>query len=423
MQSQPTTISFRAIIVYMLAALFLLYEMALQVSPSIMTTELMRDLHIDAAGLGLMAGFYFYSYTAMQIPAGLLYDRYSCRWIITLSTGICVLGALFFGLSETANFAAAGRFFMGIGSAFAFIGVLVVAGRWFPLYCFAFLVGMAQFLAAIGAGGEVVLASTVSHIGWRDTIFAMVGLGTILMLFIFVIVRDYPKGSQSQDKRSTHYSLLASLGLVVKSSQTWWIALYAFAGWAPIAAFGSLWGVPFLMEAYGYDKHQAAVATGMIWLGLAIAAPILGGLSNWLGRRCILLNTCALVGFISALVAIYVSDLPYWLLCAAMLGFGFATAGQILSFALVKDNNRPEVTATAIGVNNMAVVAGGALFQPLIGLLLKLNWQGAYQDYVPTYLVANYRVALCVVPICFLVALLAGRCFIEETYCKPRFEQ
>ncbi len=422
MNNNSVSISARGVIVYILAALFLLYEMALQVSPSVMTSELMRDLNVDAGGLGLMAGFYFYSYTLMQITAGMLYDRFSCRWMMAFGISVCVLGALFFGMSQTAMLAAAGRFAMGIGSAFAFIGVLVVAGRWFPLYCFAFLVGVAQFLAALGAGGEVLLATTVAKFGWRETIEVMVLMGAVLGMFIVLVVRDYPKSYQPvQTLKKQTYGLGQSLGFVVRSSQTWWVALYAFAGWAPIAAFGSLWGVPYLIAQYAMSKQDAALACGMIWLGLAIAAPVLGGLSNWLGRRCILLNTCAVVGFVSAMAVIYVPNLPYWLLCIFMLGFGFATAGQILTFALVKDNNRAEVTATAIGVNNMAVVAGGALFQPLIGLLLRMNWQGGMAEGVPTYVPASYQLALCVVPICFLLAWLTSRCFIDETYCKSRY--
>ena len=92
-------------IVYALAAAFLCYEMALQVSPSIMTSQLMRDLHIDAAGLGLMSGFYFYSYTAMQIPVGLLFDRFSAKLLISIAVVICSLGAIFFGMTHTVGLA------------------------------------------------------------------------------------------------------------------------------------------------------------------------------------------------------------------------------------------------------------------------------------------------------------------------------
>ena len=83
---------------YMLASLFLLYEMALQVSPSIMTNQLMYDFHIGAALLGAMIGIYFYSYAPMQVPAGFFYDRFGPRLLVTCATIICAVGLLFLGL-------------------------------------------------------------------------------------------------------------------------------------------------------------------------------------------------------------------------------------------------------------------------------------------------------------------------------------
>ena len=332
---------------------------------------------------------------------------------------------MFFAWSDTVALAALGRFFMGIGSAFAFIGVLVVAGRWFPLQYFALLVGIAQFLAAIGAiGGEVPLVDAVNRIGWRDTTYWLVAMGFVLLLLIFAVVRDHPPSYKLENrvrKETGQYSLLKSLAMVVQAKQTWWVALYAFSAWAPIAAFASLWGVPFLIETYQIEKSQAALAIMMIWLGLAFTSPILGWYSNRLGRRCILLSFCAGIGFVCASIVIFISGVPFWLLCLLLFGFGMAAAGQILSFALVKDNNHKQVTATAIGFNNMAVVAGGALFQPLIGILLRLVWQGEFIDGVPWYTMNNYRVAMSVVPLCFLTGLLASRLFIKETYCQPKY--
>src|SRR3990167_10321140 len=159
------------IFIYSLAAFFLLYEMALQVSPSVMTAELMHDFTIDALKLGVMASFYFYSYSLMQIPVGVLFDRFSSRIVITLAVLMCSLGALFFGLTQDVAYASLGRFLMGIGSAFAFVAVLISASRWFSPYYFAFLVGIAQFLAALGAlCGEVILAIIITDFGWRVTI-------------------------------------------------------------------------------------------------------------------------------------------------------------------------------------------------------------------------------------------------------------
>ncbi|MBX9586517.1 MAG: MFS transporter [Gammaproteobacteria bacterium] len=421
-QMQSVPLSWRAIIVYSLAAAFLCYEMALQVSPSVMTTQLMRDLSVDAAGLGIISGFYFYSYTLMQIPAGLLFDRFSTRWLTTISLLVCAAGATFFGMADSVMYASLGRFFMGLGSAFAFIGVLVVATRWFPLKYFAFLVGIAQFLAAMGAmGGEAPLASAVNKFGWRPTITWLAFAGGLLALCILFIVHHKPEGTQHSSQKSKDYGIMRSIQSVLGNLQTWWLALYAFACWAPITAFASLWGVPYLMARYNVSNTLASEAMAMVWIGLGIASPIIGWYSDQLGRRRSLLNFCALVGVIASVILLYVPTIPFALTFVLLFAFGVATAGQILSFAVVRDINRPEVTATAIGVNNMAVVAGGALFQPLVGYLLRLNWTGEIVNNVPVYSVENYTIALLVVPVCFFLSYISGQFLIRETYCKPQY--
>jgi MFS family permease len=420
---QKQALSWRAIIVYGLAAAFLCYEMALQVSPSVMTHQLMRDLSIDAAGLGIISGFYFYSYTLMQIPAGLLFDRYSTRWLTTISLLVCAAGATFFGMADSVVFASLGRFFMGLGSAFAFIGVLVVATRWFSLKYFAFLVGIAQFLAAMGAmGGEAPLATAVNKFGWRPTITWLAFVGGLLAIIILIIVHHKPDGPHHSSQKSKDFGVGRSVRTVLGNAQTWWLGLYAFACWAPITAFASLWGVPYLMARYDVSNTLASTAMAMVWIGLGIASPLLGWYSDQLGRRRGLLNFCAIVGVIAALGILYVPQMPFAITFVLLFAFGVATAGQILSFAVVRDINRPEVTATAIGVNNMAVVAGGALFQPLVGYLLRLNWHGEMFNQAPVYSVDNYNIALLVVPVCFLVSWIAGHFLIRETYCKPQYE-
>lgn len=420
MQSVP--LSWRAIIVYSLAAAFLCYEMALQVSPSVMTAQLMRDLSVDAAGLGIISGFYFYSYTLMQIPAGLLFDRYSTRWLTTIALLVCAAGATFFGMADSVMFASLGRFFMGLGSAFAFIGVLVVATRWFSLKYFAFLVGVAQFLAAMGAmGGEAPLAAAVNVHGWRPTITWLAFAGGLLAICILFVVHHKPEGVHHSSQKSKDFGVMRSIRTVLGNLQTWWLGLYAFACWAPITAFTSLWGIPYLMARYNVSNTVASEAMAMVWIGLGIASPIIGWYSDQLGRRRSLLNFCAIVGLISSVIILYVPNLPFAMTFIILFAFGVATAGQILSFAVVRDINRPEVTATAIGVNNMAVVAGGALFQPLVGYLLRLNWTGEMSNNVPVYSVDNYHVALLVVPLCFFLSYISGQFLIRETYCKPQY--
>ncbi|MCH9631490.1 MAG: hypothetical protein S4CHLAM37_15130 [Chlamydiia bacterium] len=412
-----------AIIIYGLTALFLFFEMALQVSPSIMTTQLMSEFHIGASVLGIMASFYFYSYTIMQIPSGVLFDYFGPRALVTAAALMCSLGALFFGYSHSVSLLAAGRFFMGFGSAFAFVGVLTVIARWFPPNKFAFMVGITQFLAAMGAmGGALPLAYSVNDIGWRSTISYIAYIGILLSILCVSFIRNHPPEMAEKSKGHDRVGFLKSMASIVTEAQPWWIALYAFCSWSPVAIFAALWGVPFLMRYYNIPNTKAALVTSMIWIGLSVTSPVIGWLSDKLGKRNPLLNFCAFLGLVSSLAMLYLPHIPYWLAFILLLFFGAASSGQIITFAVAKDITRGSVVSTAMGFNNMAVVLGGAILQPLVGIILSKLWGGETENGVHIYTVTHYKIALITVPICYLVGLICSLFLIKETYCRPKYD-
>src|SRR3954452_7317306 len=96
-------------LIWGLASFFYFYENCLQVSPGVMVPELMRTFAVNAAALGNMAAFYFYAYAGMQIPVGVLTDRYGVRCLLSLAIAICALGSLIFGLAHSLTSAEIGR--------------------------------------------------------------------------------------------------------------------------------------------------------------------------------------------------------------------------------------------------------------------------------------------------------------------------
>jgi MFS family permease len=417
---KPTAL---AAIICILASSFYMYEFILQVSPAVMTQELTRDLSLNAASLGTMAAFYYYAYTPMQLPAGFLFDRFGPRRLITIAILICALGALLFGITSTVAVASAGRFFMGIGSAFSFIGTLVLISRWFPPRYFAFLTGLVELMSCAGAiVGETPLTIAVAHWGWRHTILILSVVGIILGLLIWAIVRDSPdvvtKGLKFQSIAKK--TILQSLKQVCRNNQTWFTALYSFMVWAPITAFAALWGVPFLVCAYGLSTKMASTACTMIWLAIGLGSPLLGWWSDKVGLRCMPLKFAACLGVIGLVPVIYIPHLPLFWLYFCLFLFGLAASGQSLAFGVVKDNNHANVAGTAIGINNMATVAGGALFQPIIGLLLHFYWNGISYQGTPFYNAIDYRRAFIVLPLCYLIAFLIGKFLLRETHCQPQ---
>lgn len=404
-----------------LASLFYLYEFVLQVSPSVMTKELMKSFGIGAAGVSIISAFYYYAYTPTQIIAGLLYDRFGPRRVLTIAISICAVGAFFFSMTHSFALASAGRFLMGVGSAFSFIGALMLVSRWFSAKYFALIAGIVQFMCAIGAiSGQIPIAKTVEYFGWRHTLFSIGVFGLFLALLVSLIVKDHPPGMiisslQNNDKKSEGKRLKIVLG----KAQTWWIGLSAFFSWGPVVIFAALWGIPYLAERYGVSTTQASTACAMIWLGMGLGSIGLGWLGDLISRRKVPVLICSVLGIISGIMVLYVPNVSFTAMYFWLFLFGVASSGQNTTHALVREINPPSVVGTAIGFNNMIIVLAGALLQPLSGFILHHVWSGQYTHGVPFYSVQNYISAMFVVPLCGIAGTLITIFCIKETYCRP----
>lgn len=227
----------KALIMYFVVSLFLFFEMAVQVSPSIMSTQLMHSLSIGTFGLGIMSGGYFYSYTLMQIPSGIFLDRFNPRYVIVISVLVCTLGCLLLGLANNFILACLARLLMGFGSAFAFVSVLVVTANLFQEKYFATMTGITQMLAAFGAmSGQLPVHFLVDNMGWRKTIFLFVAIGLLIAIGIYYVLR-YERQTLDVSKKPPPQYFFADFKRIIMSRQTWFLAAYACLGWAPMSGF------------------------------------------------------------------------------------------------------------------------------------------------------------------------------------------
>ncbi len=399
-----------AMFIYFIMATFLCFEMALQVSPGVMTQQLMHDLKIDHAGLGFMSGAYFYTYAAMQIPAGLLLARYNIRYVVAIALCFCISGILLLANAHQLWVGVLARILTGTGSAFGFVSVLVVAVRYFPAKQFALLAGIAQLLGAVGAMcGVAPLSSFVDWVGWRLALVYLAFFGTFLVVSVLLFVRENAHEKQTQviEKKPT---VLTELLTILRLRQNWAVAAYAFFSWVPMTAFASLWGIPYLTTMYHFTPELGSALIAMIWIGVAIGSPLAGIVSEWVSSRRLILFMVGLLGLCSGLLVIY-CQLNIYYLWILLFIMGIGSAGQALSFAVVKDNNHSAESA-ALGFNNMAVVITGGLVQPLVGLLITMgiHLSGAQNELL------GYRFALWIVPLSFFACMLLSKVFIKESH-------
>ncbi len=406
-----------AYLIFFLAASFYLYEFILQVAPSVMAESMMKTFGVTGQGFGFISAFYFYAYAPTQLPAGVLYDRYGPRKLMTFAIILCALGSAFFASTDSMFTACIGRFLIGIGSAFSFIGVLVLLSRWFPPYYFAILAGVAQLMSSVGAMfGEVPLAALIDQVGWRNASFILSAVGFVLAGFFWVFIRDYPH--QQNQTVPNHYlrDEWKRLVAVCKHAHTWIIGGYAFAIWTPIAVFAALWGVPYLQEKYQISVVAASGLCSMIWLGIGIGSPLLGWFSDRIESRRIALIISAVLGLIATVILLYSPELSYGCAYIVLFVLGLGAGGQTVSFAVVKENNTPELVGTASGFNNLSVLIGGAIFQPLVGYILQHTDSWRLVNGIHVYSMASYKTALLVMPLCFLASLLIASFLIKETH-------
>jgi MFS family permease len=414
--NQERISSWKAVSLYCIVSFFLFFEMAIQVSPSVMATQLMQDLNIGAFGLGIMSGVYFYTYTAMQIPSGLLFDRYNPRLIITLSILACALGTLLFSLATNVYVGCLARLLMGTGSAFAFVSVLVVTADLFKSKYFATITGITQTLAALGAmTGQMPISKLVSVIGWRDTLLVLFVVGIVLAIVVWTLLK-YQRNTHAVGHLSPETSTKTNLKNIVSHSQTWYIALYSCLLWAPMSSFASLWGVPFLTQVNHLDPTSAAFLCSLMWLGLAVASPLLGMISTAANNRVLSLAVSALIGVVSFALVLEFS-FSNTVLGLLLFLAGAACSGQALSFTVVKENNPSSIRGTAIAFNNMAVVISGAVFQPVIGKIIALGQINGTN----TYDAHHFKSALLIVLGSYVIAFLVALFFIKEPN-SSRFE-
>lgn len=408
-----------------LSSLFYVYDFFVRVAPSAITHELMRDFHMDAKALGIMSAFFFYAYTPMQIPAGLLYDRFGPRILMTLMMALCSLGAVIFGSTHSVEMLSLARFMIGFASAFAFVGSLILAARWFPPKYFALITGLVQVMGCLGAiVGEAPVALVTPLIGWRNTFLYTAAIGAVITVLFWLILRDGP--TEETISHVVHVPAkneFTRLWTVCKNPQTWWAGLCGFACWAPITAFAELWGVPFLQAKYHVSSAIAAGSVSVVWIGIAVGSPVIGWWSDAIRSRRIPLVICNLIGFIAALSVIYLPTPNWWIMYVFLFMYGVAASAQAITFGVVQDNNPPSVAGTALGFNNMAVIFGGLVVQPVIGILLKSSWTGEMLHGAPVYSAANYLTAFSIIPLCSVLGIIVSIFFLKETHCEASYGQ
>lgn len=395
-------------LVCMIAALFYCYEFVLRIIPGVLQSELSEAFgHISASTFGQLSALYYFAYSPMQMPVGILMDRFGPRRLLSLACLCCTLGSFMFSFSSSIAIAGSGRFLVGFGSAFAFVGVLSLAVQWLPRRYFSLVAGLMTTLGMLGLiYGEMKITELVASMGLHYVLIAMVTIGFLLTVLIFFVVRDGNGGVSAKSQSLREFS--HNIWQVLISPQVWLIGFVGACLYTSLSVFGELWGKSYLELAHHLTKLEAAKTISVMFLGWAVGAPLAGYFSDKTGRRVLPLVLGALLSLVCISIVLYVPGLSYSALNTLIFFYGLFSATEIIVFVMAKENSGAKLSGTVFAAANMIVTLGGVIFQPLVGTLLDKFSNGKIIDGVHSYDVIDYQLALSVLPVSLLLVMVAS---------------
>ena len=395
-------------VMWSVAALFFFAEYFARVDPSVLVPYLMKDFQVGALALGSLSAYFYYPYIIMQIPVGLLLDRHGPRRWLFFAALVSGLGSILFGMAPTLIVAKAGRFLIGLGASFAFVGALKLATMWFKPRRLGLLAGLTQGAgmlgAAFGSGFFIILVSTY---GWRKAM-GLVGLCLIFfacLIFVFVRDKKTKEGRVVQNDEAKMGAVQALLR-VVRSRSSWMNALYAGLLYAPTAGLAEFWGVTFFHHLYRISAQTAGLLMGCVFVGWAIGGPCVGVLSDRLGRRLPMMVISAMLSLLIFIVIVYGANLSLSTLFVLMFCYGLCNSGVALAYAVSAELHPGAYAGTSIAFTNMLSILIGALLQPFSGYLLDTHWTGQMSDGMRVYSTTAYHDVLTIFPMCICLAII-----------------
>ena len=397
--------------IWLAVALFYFYAFIARSSfVTVLAHDFMQFFKIDAAGLSILTSCYYWVYTFMQIPAGIILDKYSIKTVGSLMGFSTSIGVLLLVLTSNFYLACLSEMLIAFGSSFVFVFALKIISTYFPKHKIAI---MTSYTISLGVCGPVVggpLVSAVScYVDWRHLVIGYGILGVAFaMLLRYVVLGHAPEPqSSTESSQEEKIPVFTALKKVVASPVLWVLGLYTMALYGPLSALGDLWGVSLVSTLFGIDRIVAAVIGNMLYVGVLVGSPCTTYLAYKMGsyKKVMVLSTISVVLLLGSMVVF--PKLPTPIIFAIFFLTGFC-CGSMFSYALGLLEFPASMGGCVTSFINMMSMVSGIILMPGFSFFLKLQWNGAMENGVPVYSPDNFRLALLAVVIFCAIGIVTS---------------
>ena len=378
--------------IWLVGVSFVLFQFFLQLSSGVIINHIMLEMNLTALMAGLLSSSFYFIYTTLQLPVGLLFDRKNTRHLLAYSALLCSVGCIIFSKSTGLLGLFIGRIIIGGGSAFAFVGLSHLLREYYPAKQFAFMLGLSETLGFIATAiGIIGMGEFIAHWGWQTFMLGAAGVGCIISSLCW---RFIPNSVEQTHQPHSKNSLFDCLN----KHQIWLNGLFVGLSFSVVTVFGALWAIPFIQIKLGCHIEKASLICAFYFIGTGISCPLFGFLANYVThRRLLILSSCLTTAFL-LLMLLYLpikNDITITLLTFMI---GVSSGAYMLSYSISNELAPPRLQSTLMGFTNTLAVLFALILQPVVGYLMDCF------DGTGHYTLFDYQKALLLVPISLFIA-------------------
>lgn len=389
----------------------------------------------SATQLGLLTSIYFYTSAVMQIPSGIIADKFDPKKGVIGAMILIIVGTIISATALSLAVLYIGRFVLSIGCAMIYINLLKIASNWWRTQEMGTI---SSFTSMIGNAGSLTatlpLSILISSLGWRGSYYIVAGIVAIALILCVICTKSKPSGiglpswseieakennSELPVRKKPNRKILESLKVVASNRQNIYAAIACGGMYGSFIAFAGIWAIPYFVQIQGMTRFQAASILFVGQMVYMIAGPINGILSDKLRLRKTLLSIYAFIGFIgwAAFTLWNGGNPPLWGIYLVIILIYVGSSPLFMALAYACEVNPPALTGMAAGLVNVGSYVGAGLMQPLVGIMLERYWSGTIVNGVKIYPLEAFQIGFSCCAVASAMSWIATL-FMVETKCK-----